>query len=93
MVPGVKRSAGTPALLGEGPHTLEERLRTKSTPLVRKIAAEHNVAVHQLPGTRRNGRVTREDILKVVEQQKAAPAAHQATHGELPRRGVIVRVR
>jgi 2-oxoglutarate dehydrogenase E2 component (dihydrolipoamide succinyltransferase) len=65
-------AAGAP--LGEGPHTLEERLRTRSTPLVRKIAAEHNVAVHQVPGTGRNGRVTKEDILRYVETQKAAPA-------------------
>jgi 2-oxoglutarate dehydrogenase E2 component (dihydrolipoamide succinyltransferase) len=69
-------AAGAP--LGEGPHTLEERLRTKSTPLVRKIAAEHNVEVHQVPGTGRNGRVTKEDILKYVETQKAAPAAQPA---------------
>ncbi|HEX5872705.1 MAG TPA: dihydrolipoamide acetyltransferase family protein, partial [Longimicrobium sp.] len=69
--------AGAP--LGEGPHTLEERLRSKSTPLVRKIAAEHNVAVHQVPGTGRNGRVTKEDILKYVEQGGAAPAAQPAT--------------
>jgi pyruvate dehydrogenase E2 component (dihydrolipoamide acetyltransferase) len=66
-------AAGAP--LSEGPHTLEERLRTKSTPLVRKIAAEHNVEVHQVPGTGRNGRVTKDDILKYVETQKAAPSA------------------
>jgi pyruvate dehydrogenase E2 component (dihydrolipoamide acetyltransferase) len=69
---GSATAAGAP--LGDGPHTLEERLRTKSTPLVRKIAAEHNVAVHQVPGTGRNGRVTKDDILKYVETQKAAPA-------------------
>ncbi|WP_420129301.1 dihydrolipoamide acetyltransferase family protein [Longimicrobium sp.] len=75
--------AGAPvgAPLGDGPHTLEERLRTKSTPLVRKIAAEHNVAVHQVPGTGRNGRVTKDDILKYVEQGAAAPAAQPATAG------------
>jgi len=60
---------------GDGPASLEERLRTKSTPLVRKIAAEHNVAVHQVPGTGRNGRVTKEDILKFVEEGVKAPAA------------------
>ena len=69
-------AAGAPA--GEGPQTLEERLRTRSTPLVRKIAAEHNVAVHQVPGTGRNGRVTKEDILRYVEEHKAAPAAPAA---------------
>ncbi|HEX6912554.1 MAG TPA: biotin/lipoyl-containing protein, partial [Longimicrobium sp.] len=67
-------AAGAPAL-SEGPASLEERLRTKSTPLVRKIAAEHNVEVHQVPGTGRNGRVTKEDILRFVEEGQKAPAA------------------
>jgi 2-oxoglutarate dehydrogenase E2 component (dihydrolipoamide succinyltransferase) len=78
---GGSQPAAAGAPLGEGPHTLEERLRTKSTPLVRKIAAEHNVAVHQVPGTGRNGRVTKEDILKYVEEGKTAPAAQPATAG------------
>ncbi|HWA41526.1 MAG TPA: biotin/lipoyl-containing protein, partial [Gemmatimonadales bacterium] len=34
-----------------GPMTSEERLRTKSTPLVRKMAAEHNVDLSQLSGS------------------------------------------
>jgi pyruvate dehydrogenase E2 component (dihydrolipoamide acetyltransferase) len=67
-------SAGAPAP-SDGPASLEERLRTKSTPLVRKIAAEHNVEVHQVPGTGRNGRVTKEDILKFVEEGPKAPTA------------------
>lgn len=62
----------------DGPASLEERLRTRSTPLVRKIAAEHNVEVQQVPGTGRNGRVTKEDILKFVEEGKKAPAAAPA---------------
>src|SRR6266446_8026904 len=37
--PAMKRSDGD----GGGVQTAEERLRTKSTPLVRKIAAEHSV--------------------------------------------------
>jgi 2-oxoglutarate dehydrogenase E2 component (dihydrolipoamide succinyltransferase) len=78
---GGSQPAAAGAPLGEGPHTLEERLRTKSTPLVRKIAAEHNVAVHQVPGTGRNGRVTKDDILKFVEEGKTAPAARPATAG------------
>jgi pyruvate dehydrogenase E2 component (dihydrolipoamide acetyltransferase) len=77
-------SAAAGAPLGDGPHTLEERLRTKSTPLVRKIAAEHNVAVHQVPGTGRNGRVTKDDILKYVETQKAAPAVAGAPSAPTP---------
>ena len=58
-----------------GPETAEERLRRRSTPLVRKIAAEHGVEVSAVPGTGRAGRVTKDDILRFVEEKAAAPAA------------------
>jgi len=61
-----------------GPQTAEERLRTRSTPLVRKIAAEHGVEVSAVQGTGRAGRVTKEDILRHVEEQQAAPAVAAA---------------
>jgi 2-oxoglutarate dehydrogenase E2 component (dihydrolipoamide succinyltransferase) len=64
-----------------GPQTAEERLRTRSTPLVRKIAAEHGVEVSAVQGTGRAGRVTKEDILRYVDEQKHAPAAAPATAG------------
>ncbi|HEX6039856.1 dihydrolipoamide acetyltransferase family protein [Longimicrobium sp.] len=73
---GTAQGAPAPS---DGPASLEERLRTRSTPLVRKIAAEHNVEVHQVPGTGRNGRVTKDDILKFVEEGQKAPAAQPAT--------------
>ena len=57
---------------GEGPPTREERLRTRSTPLVRKIAAEHDVEVAQVPGTGIAGRVTRDDIVAYIESRPAA---------------------
>jgi len=58
-----------------GPETAEERLRLRSTPLVRKIAAEHGVEVSAVPGTGRAGRVTKDDILRYVEEKASAPAA------------------
>jgi pyruvate dehydrogenase E2 component (dihydrolipoamide acetyltransferase) len=87
-VPGVTPGASTaePVVTGggEGPHSLEERLRTRSTPLVRKIAAEHGVEVAEVSGTGRNGRVTKDDILRFVEERKKAPAA--PPQGAPPRR-------
>jgi len=61
-----------------GPETAEERLRRRSTPLVRKIAAENGVEVSAVAGTGRAGRVTKEDILRHVEEKKSAPAAAPA---------------
>lgn len=47
--------------------SLEERLRTKSTPLVRKMAAEHNLDIAGIPGSGLAGRVTRNDLLTFIE--------------------------
>ncbi|HEX7191594.1 MAG TPA: 2-oxoglutarate dehydrogenase, E2 component, dihydrolipoamide succinyltransferase [Thermoanaerobaculia bacterium] len=54
--------------------SLEERRRTKSSPLVRKIARENNIDISQLQGTGFSGRVTKNDILGVLQQPSAAPA-------------------
>ena len=53
--------------------TTEERLRRKSTPLVRKMAAEHNVDISAVSGTGLAGRVTKNDILGYIEGGATAP--------------------
>jgi pyruvate dehydrogenase E2 component (dihydrolipoamide acetyltransferase) len=58
---------------GDGTETAEERLRRKSTPLVRKIAAEHQVDIAGIPGSGFAGRVTKNDILGYIE--RGVPAA------------------
>jgi pyruvate dehydrogenase E2 component (dihydrolipoamide acetyltransferase) len=50
----------------------EELRRTKSSPLVRKIAEEHGIDIKQLEGTGMSGRVTKNDILSFIES--GAPA-------------------
>ena len=55
--------------------SLEERRRTKSSPLVRKIAAENNVDISQIEGTGVSGRVTKTDILDFLQNPKPAAAA------------------
>ncbi|OLC08472.1 MAG: hypothetical protein AUH42_01345 [Gemmatimonadetes bacterium 13_1_40CM_70_11] len=64
-----------PAGKGDGGvETAEERLRKKSTPLVRKIAAEHRVDISRIPGTGFAGRVTKQDILGYIERAPATGA-------------------
>src|SRR6266540_2648978 len=58
-----------------GVETAEERLRRKSTPLVRKIAAEHQVDISTIPGTGFAGRVTKNDILGFIERAPAGASA------------------
>jgi len=61
------------------PGSREDRLQSRSTPLVRKIAAEHNVDIASVVGTGIAGRVTRDDITAYLEAVKRgetpAPAA------------------
>ena len=69
------RPSGRPADGDGGVQTAEQRLRTKSTPLVRKIAAEHSVDISRIPGSGYAGRVTKQDILGYIERAPTAPAA------------------
>jgi 2-oxoglutarate dehydrogenase E2 component (dihydrolipoamide succinyltransferase) len=51
----------------------------RAAPAVRRLAEEHAVDLASVPGTGPGGRVTREDVLTVVENQRTAtPAAPQA---------------
>jgi pyruvate/2-oxoglutarate dehydrogenase complex dihydrolipoamide acyltransferase (E2) component len=52
--------------------TAEELRRTKSSPLVRKIAQEHGVDISRLEGTGLSGRVTKNDILSFIESGTTA---------------------
>jgi len=77
------RDAGAPAGAGsgsgdEGPVSREERLRTRSTPLVRKMATEHAVDLGEVSGTGIAGRVTRDDLLAYLEARAAVPASPAA---------------
>jgi 2-oxoglutarate dehydrogenase E2 component (dihydrolipoamide succinyltransferase) len=47
----------------------EDLRRSKSSPLVRKIAAEHGVDITRLEGTGLSGRVTKNDILSFIESR------------------------
>ncbi len=57
----------------------EDLRRTRSSPLVRKIAEEHGIDISQIEGTGISGRVTKQDILSFMETRgataKAEPAA------------------
>ncbi|HEV7473542.1 MAG TPA: dihydrolipoamide acetyltransferase family protein [Pyrinomonadaceae bacterium] len=73
----------SPQVSAERPRTsdgVEDLRRTKSSPLVRKIASEHGIDITGLEGTGMSGRVTKNDILSYIEAgpgQAKAPAASQ----------------
>ncbi|NUQ20239.1 MAG: 2-oxo acid dehydrogenase subunit E2 [Gemmatimonadaceae bacterium] len=60
------RPVSAPALSAAA-NTLEGRLRAKSSPLVRKIAAEHGIEIAGLSGSGIAGRVTKRDIMQAIE--------------------------
>ena len=64
--------------------TAEELRRTKSSPLVRKIAQEHNVDISKLEGTGLSGRVTKNDILSFIESGSSPAAPAQRTAAPAP---------
>jgi pyruvate dehydrogenase E2 component (dihydrolipoamide acetyltransferase) len=54
--------------------SVEERLHQRSSPLVRKIAKDHNVDIAKITGTGISGRVTKDDILDFIAHSAGAPA-------------------
>src|SRR5687767_10440229 len=81
-------AAGTPSK--------EDLRRHKSSPLVRRIAKEHDVDIQQIQGTGISGRVTKGDILGFIESGGARPAPAQArslpTPGPAYRPGESVKI-
>jgi len=81
--PEPARAAGAPQAPAPGTNdgesrrgaSREEMARTRSSPLVRRIAAEHGVEIQEIEGTGIAGRVTKDDVLSYVESRGAAPAA------------------
>jgi 2-oxoglutarate dehydrogenase E2 component (dihydrolipoamide succinyltransferase) len=56
----------------------EEDSDVRSSPLVRKLAREHNVDLAKVSGTGTGGRVTKQDVLDFVEHRTAVPVAAPA---------------
>jgi len=82
--PAAPAARSIPAAGGEPPRasalaasgaTVDDLRRVRSSPLVRKIAREHNLDVGQIEGTGLGGRVTKKDILAALESGGSRPAA------------------
>src|SRR5690242_18911617 len=68
-VAAVAAKADEPAV-HTGVPSKDDLRRQKSSPLVRRIAREHNVDIQQINGTGISGRVTKNDILGFLESGK-----------------------
>jgi pyruvate/2-oxoglutarate dehydrogenase complex dihydrolipoamide acyltransferase (E2) component len=83
--PSTDAPAPEPAVAASGD---AGRARRRYSPVVMRIAAEHDVDLSQIPGTGRGGRVRKQDVLAHLEQGgTAAPAAPEPPlHIESPYR-------
>ena len=82
-VPPSDSAAQPPAPAASEP-SADELRRSKSSPVVRKIAAEHGVDISEVSGTGIGGRVTKQDILGYIASPPApapAPAAPVSAPG------------
>src|SRR5215471_17197096 len=64
---GQPEAAPAVAAVASGATSIDELRRQKSSPLVRRIAAEHNIDIRQINGTGISGRVTKNDILGFIK--------------------------
>jgi 2-oxoglutarate dehydrogenase E2 component (dihydrolipoamide succinyltransferase) len=87
------QSAAAPPPAGPPEGEKDDLRRQKSSPLVRRIAREHDVDISRIPGTGIGGRVTKHDILSYLDsgQPAAAPAAAPEARGPAPAEAPAVR--
>lgn len=72
-------------------NSFEERLRTKSSPLVRRIAAEHGLEIAGMQGTGIAGRVTKRDLMQYLDSGAAvAPRTSMHAPGGVDVQGPVV---
>ena len=83
-VPPPRAESPEPSAASGNGHSLEERLRTKSSPLVRKIAAEHGVEISGMQGSGIAGRVTKRDIMQYLESGTATARPSMHAPGGVP---------
>ena len=71
--PAMKVPPTVAASATAAPSTADSGEKIRSSPLVRRIAREHNIDLAQVPGTGAGGRVSKRDILQAVEGTTALP--------------------
>ncbi len=60
-------------------------LEIRASPLVRRLAREHNIDLSQLQGTGLGGRITKQDILSHIDQAREAEAVSEPAKAAAPR--------
>ena len=82
--PAAKKEASAAPAPPSAPEKDEDDSDVRSSPLVRKLAREHNVDLAKVNGTGTGGRVTKQDILDFVDKGASAPAPAPAPTPRAP---------
>src|SRR6266536_5892814 len=77
-----KPAAPPPKAVSEPAHA---PLEIRASPLVRRLAREHNIDLSQLQGTGLGGRVTKQDILSHIDQVREGEAVPESARTAAPR--------
>lgn len=80
--PAAPAVPAAPARPAAAAGSFEERIRIKSSPLVRRMAADAGVEISALSGSGIAGRVTKKDLVEYLE--KGVPAAPSASPSAMP---------
>jgi 2-oxoglutarate dehydrogenase E2 component (dihydrolipoamide succinyltransferase) len=80
----VAGGAGERTDLVGAPSSIDDLRRQKSSPLVRRIAREHNIDIRQINGTGISGRVTKSDILGFIKTGPAPATTAARPGGHVP---------
>ncbi|OGT54261.1 MAG: dihydrolipoamide succinyltransferase [Gammaproteobacteria bacterium RIFCSPHIGHO2_12_FULL_41_15] len=79
------QSTSTPEVVAS---SLEHALEL--SPAVRRLVSEHNVDVNLLEGTGKNGRILKEDVMKVMETSRQASSQASRASSAMPAASVSV---
>lgn len=71
---GPSEAQKAPALFEIPPRPATDRHRALSVPAVRHLAKISGVDIEQVSGTGKNGRVTKEDVLRFIQSRDSTPA-------------------
>ncbi len=84
--PPKKEAAPAPVVQEAAPaaSSSDEDEHARSSPLVRKIAREHNVNLAQVSGSGLGGRITKQDILDFIDKSQKPAAAASASSAPAP---------
>jgi 2-oxoglutarate dehydrogenase E2 component (dihydrolipoamide succinyltransferase) len=83
-LPPLATAAPAVSVMGDDDNSLEGRLRTKSSPLVREMARQHGVDLTRIQGTGQAGRVTKEDLENHLAKGPVAPTVSAGIAPALP---------